>query len=475
MSGAGTRRGRGAPRPPAGGRLARAGGVAVGSGVLSPTARPCPGVAPGSSVAGMIRNAPSAARTRTTPAKTSLRWAGCEFHRRRATSGAAMGAARTGHGRVAPAAGSHCSRPGGQARPAGMRRCWPGRPGPTPRGGGAAGVPGRGTPRLPSGRGCRRRRVPPGLAALPVRRAVTAGVRRAAPALALTGAERAARSRRGRTAGQARQGRGAGPGAPPPGPGRGGVPCHPDLGWAGVVSEPFVPLRAQPDGGRGAPSSGPGWQVERWRGAAPVRRCPGPRPARVRRTLAPVPPPAPGGEPSGPVSWGARLTGGAVSVGPGTRCRTCRTRRTRRTRSSCRGACGARRGDLRGEAGRLGRVTPRPAGRPVGGEPGHRHGGGIDGVAGRAAGGPGKVGLRRFARAGHSVADRGEQMGERLAVDEYRDGDQGDHEDLQRPRQHGVAGAHDQRVGVQQHRQHYGDGTPFRAAPRPAAHPTAAR
>src|SRR5215467_2459051 len=49
-------------------------GVGVDSGAVSPTARPCP-VLLRSSVLGMIRNAPSAARTRTTPAKTSLRWA----------------------------------------------------------------------------------------------------------------------------------------------------------------------------------------------------------------------------------------------------------------------------------------------------------------------------------------------------------------------------------------------------------------
>src|SRR5579871_421364 len=49
-------------------------GVGVGSGAESPTVRPCP-VLLRSSVWGMIRNAPSAARTTTTPAKTSLRWA----------------------------------------------------------------------------------------------------------------------------------------------------------------------------------------------------------------------------------------------------------------------------------------------------------------------------------------------------------------------------------------------------------------
>src|SRR5216110_1448949 len=63
------------PRPPGAvvGWLAGA-CVGVASGAVSPTARPCP-VLLRSSVLGMIRNAPSAARTRTTPAKTSLRWA----------------------------------------------------------------------------------------------------------------------------------------------------------------------------------------------------------------------------------------------------------------------------------------------------------------------------------------------------------------------------------------------------------------
>src|SRR5215467_4062823 len=64
------------PRPPAVvGWLAGDGvGDDVDSGAVSPTARPCP-VLLRSSVLGTIRNAPSAARTTTTPAKTSLRWA----------------------------------------------------------------------------------------------------------------------------------------------------------------------------------------------------------------------------------------------------------------------------------------------------------------------------------------------------------------------------------------------------------------
>src|SRR5215472_10891387 len=64
------------PRPPCAvvGWLAGAGVGDEDSGAVSPTARPCP-VPLRSSVLGMIRNAPSAARTRTTPAKTSLRWA----------------------------------------------------------------------------------------------------------------------------------------------------------------------------------------------------------------------------------------------------------------------------------------------------------------------------------------------------------------------------------------------------------------
>src|SRR6516164_752034 len=65
-----------APRPPGVvvGCWVAGAGVGVDSGAVSPTARPRP-VVPRPSVLGMIRNAPSAARTRTTPAKTSLRWA----------------------------------------------------------------------------------------------------------------------------------------------------------------------------------------------------------------------------------------------------------------------------------------------------------------------------------------------------------------------------------------------------------------
>src|SRR5689334_6919171 len=62
--------------PPVVGWPAGAGvGDDVDSGVVSPAARPCP-VLVRPRVLGMIRNAPSAARTTTTPAKTSLRWAG---------------------------------------------------------------------------------------------------------------------------------------------------------------------------------------------------------------------------------------------------------------------------------------------------------------------------------------------------------------------------------------------------------------
>src|SRR5712675_3040383 len=65
------------PRPPGAVAAWLAGlgdGDVLDSGEDSPTARPWP-VPLRSSVAGRIRNAPSAARTATTPAKTSLRWA----------------------------------------------------------------------------------------------------------------------------------------------------------------------------------------------------------------------------------------------------------------------------------------------------------------------------------------------------------------------------------------------------------------
>src|SRR5215467_11225737 len=78
----------------------------VDSGWVRPTARPrlvlpcLPSSGPW-----MIRNAPSAARTRTTAANTSLRWAGLRSIAAAVTSGAAVGAARTGPGRPAPQRG----------------------------------------------------------------------------------------------------------------------------------------------------------------------------------------------------------------------------------------------------------------------------------------------------------------------------------------------------------------------------------
>ena len=69
--------------------------------------------------------------------------------------------------------------------------------------------------------------------------------------------------------------------------------------------------------------------------------------------------------------------------------------------------------------------------------------------------GYGMIGSRE--RADHAVANRGEQVLERPAVDEDRDGYERDHEDLQRPRERRVAGAHDQRVGVEQHAEHERD------------------
>ncbi len=44
-------------------------------------------------------------------------------------------------------------------------------------------------------------------------------------------------------------------------------------------------------------------------------------------------------------------------------------------------------------------------------------------------------------------------MLERLPVDDHRDGDQRDHQDLESPRQHRVRCAHDQRIAVEEHTQ----------------------
>ena len=109
-------------------------------------------------------------------------------------------------------------------------------------------------------------------------------------------------------------------------------------------------------------------------------------------------------------------------------------------------------------AGRLRRVAPGPPGGPVGGEAGDTHGGGVHRVPPGEAACLGQPRLGPVAGADHAVADRREQVHERFPVDEYRHGDQGDHQDLQRPGQHRVTGAHDQGVGVQQDAEHQGHG-----------------
>src|SRR5262249_17775563 len=100
-----------APSPPADGSgLPRPGAdEGAGSGWVRPTARlrlllPClPSSGPW-----MIRNAPSAARTTTPAANTSLRWAGLRSIAAAVTSGGAAGAARTGPGRPARHRGPRC-------------------------------------------------------------------------------------------------------------------------------------------------------------------------------------------------------------------------------------------------------------------------------------------------------------------------------------------------------------------------------
>src|SRR5215472_10780130 len=247
--------------------------------------------------AGTSRKAPSAARARTTPAKTAFRCPGVSSIAR-----ARYFRRRIGRNQNGPRAAGSCdwfsllpaSGPGALR---GEDAVWP--PGAAARGGGAAGCRGAVC------RGCRGA----GAGGGEFRRAGGAP-------LGAGGADRGAADGAcldtgwGGTdrpfplwpaSGPAALGRGAGPGAAAPEPGRDGVPDQLDLGWVGVVSEPFVPLRAQPDGGRCGPSS---VRDGRSSGGA-VRPAFAPDPVRDRprsATLAPVPAPAADGEPSGPVS-----------------------------------------------------------------------------------------------------------------------------------------------------------------------------
>src|SRR5215468_65575 len=248
--------------------------------------------------AGTSRNAPSAARARTTPAKTAFRCPGV-----RSIAGARYFWRRIGRSQNGPRAGGSCGwflllPAGGAGAGRGGDAVWPRDA--AARGGGAAGCRGAVC------RGCRAG----GAGGGEFRRAGGAplgagGADRGAAGGACLGTGWGGMGRPfplWPATGPGPLGRGAGPGAPLPEPDRGGVPDQPDLGWAGVVSEPFVPLRAQPDGGRCAPSS-----VRDGRssgGAARPAFAPAPVRARPRSaTLAPVPPaPAADGEPSGPVS-----------------------------------------------------------------------------------------------------------------------------------------------------------------------------
>src|SRR5262249_8612853 len=241
-----------APSPPADGSgLPRPGAdEGAGSGWVRPTARlrlllPClPSSGPW-----MIRNAPSAARTTTTAANTSLRWAGLRSIAAAVTSGGAAGAARTGPGRPARHRGPRC------------------RTGRNPRRGTRSAAP-RGTP---ARRGAR----PAARGGAPAARGGGGG-RGAGGERAGGGGAGEGRPGEGGASGEgARTGRGGGvgraagwplPGYPPAGPGAldRGLPAPP-LGWLGVpgdpvrdwdgTSGPFVPARAQPDGGRAAGSS----------------------------------------------------------------------------------------------------------------------------------------------------------------------------------------------------------------------------
>ena len=103
------------------------------------------------------------------------------------------------------------------------------------------------------------------------------------------------------------------------------------------------------------------------------------------------------------------------------------------------------------------RAAPRPAGRRAGAHARHHDARRARGHPAEAEGGLAPAHLGAFVRAEHAVADRGEQVLERLAVDEHRHGDERDHHDLERPGQHLVGGAHDQRVAVEQDAQRQRD------------------
>ena len=257
----------------------------------------------------------------------------------------------------------------------------------------------------------------------------------------LAGPPEVARERAGAEPGRRRRAsRAAGPGGGGAGraPGRWSRCC-----WSRcrrrLLPVPLAPLL----GGR---SSGGGVRPGRCR----PRACSGPGPARRPRRRGW--PPAPG-SPSPSAVGGASgrnreayASPAAGRPGPGAR--------GGRPTGGGRGG----RADPGRHAGRngrgLARVAPRPPGRPVAGHAGNGHAGGVHRVPAEGEARLAQAVLGPFGRAEGAVADGGEQVGERLAVDEHGHRDQRDHQDLQRPRQHRVGRAHDERIAVQQHAQH---------------------
>ena len=224
-------------------------------------------------------------------------------------------------------------------------------------------------------------------------------------------------------------------------------------------ASPWAASPRLPRGGRRRPGLA-AWARRasgRWCGPAAARGRASRR--RPRRRLWPSPPNRRSR------SAGRRWSAAAAAA----RCGRCRPRRpaTAGRRSGCRPSArghpvrGGRADAALGGAGpgpvgdsrAIGRGAARPPGRAGRGRAGHdgaRRGGGHPAEPeGRLA--PRDLGP--LVGAEHAVADRGEQVLERLPVDEHRHRDQRDHHDLERPGQLLIGGAHDQRVAVEQDRQ----------------------